>query len=67
MAICSECEADVDVDEFDVDRGDQLSCSECGANLVVSGLSPLRLKLADEESADDVDEPADEDGDDDWD
>ncbi len=67
MAICSECEADVDVDEFDIDRGDQLSCSECGANLVVSGLSPLRLKLADEESADDVDEPADEDGDDDWD
>ena len=67
MAICSECEADVDVDEFDIDRGDQLSCSECGANLVVSGLSPLRLKLADEESADDAEEPADEDRDDDWD
>ena len=65
MALCSECEADVDVDEFDVDRGDQLSCAECGANLVVSGLSPLRLELADEEFAGDVDEPADKDGDDD--
>ena len=65
MAICSECEADVDADEFDVDRGDQLSCSECGANLVVSGLSPLRLELADEESAGDVDKPADEGADDD--
>lgn len=67
MAICSECEADIDVDEFDVDRGDQLSCSECGASLVVSGLSPIMLALADEESAGDVgdlDEPANEDRDD---
>ena len=60
MAICSECGADIDVDEFDVDRGDQLSCSECGANLVVFGLSPITLELADEEAAGDLDEPADE-------
>lgn len=65
MAICSECEADSDVDEFDVDRGDQLSCSECGATLVVSGLSPIVLQLVDVESVGDVDEPADEDSDDD--
>lgn len=51
MATCSECGADVDVDEFDVDRGDQLSCLECGANLVVFGLSPITLELSDEESA----------------
>lgn len=63
MAICSECGADIDVDEFDVDRGDQLSCSECGANLVVFGLSPITLELADEEAAGDLDEPADEDED----
>ena len=67
MAICSDCGAAIDVDEFDVDRGDQLSCSECGANLAVSGLSPITLELADEGSAGDRDEPADEDGDDDWD
>ncbi len=59
MAICSECGADIDVDEFDVDRGDQLSCSDCGANLVVFGVSPITLELADEESAGDLDEPAD--------
>ncbi len=65
MAICSECGGDFDVDEFDVDRGDQLSCPECGANLVVFGLSPITLELADEESAGDLDEPpdGDEDGD----
>ncbi len=59
MAICSECGVDIDVDESDVDRGDQLSCLECGANLVVFGLSPITLELADEESAGDLDEPAD--------
>jgi hypothetical protein len=66
MAICSECEADVDVDEFYVDRGDQLSCAECGANLVISELSPIALALVDEESAGALDESADEDADDDW-
>ena len=64
MAICSECEADIDVDEFDADRGDQLSCFECGASLMVSGLSPIRIALADEESVDEDDELADEDRDD---
>ena len=69
MTICSECGADIDVDECDVDRGDRLSCSECGANLVVFGLSPLTLELVDEESAGELDEPADrdEEGDDDGD
>jgi hypothetical protein len=65
MAICSECEADIDVDEFDVGRGDPLSCFECGASLMVSGLSPIALALADEESASDVDDLADENRDDD--
>jgi alpha-aminoadipate carrier protein LysW len=69
MAICSACESDFDVDEFDVDRGDQLSCPECGANLVVSALSPLELERADEPGADFVEseDGGDEDGDeDDW-
>ena len=70
MAICSQCVADLDVDEFDVERGDQLSCSECGAALVVSALSPVVLELVDEESVGDLGEPGDEDADedeDDWD
>jgi lysine biosynthesis protein LysW len=39
----------MDVDEFDVDRGDKLSCPECGANLEVVGLSPVELELASDE------------------
>ena len=65
MATCSECEADLDVDEFDVDLGDQLSCPQCGATLVVSGLSPTEIELADEDAMDDFDEPGNEDADDD--
>ena len=60
MATCNQCDADMDIDEFDVDRGDQLSCSECGATLVVSGLSPIVLELADDESMGNVGEPRDE-------
>ncbi len=66
MATCSECEADLDVDEFDVDLGDQLSCPQCGANLAVSGLSPTVIKLIDEDAVGDLDEPEDGDADDDW-
>ena len=31
MASCAECDADIEVDEFDVDKGDRLSCPECGS------------------------------------
>jgi alpha-aminoadipate carrier protein LysW len=69
MATCPECDADVEVDEFDVDKGDQLSCPECGCNLEVTGLSPIELDLApeDDEEDDDLedDDLVDDDEDDD--
>ena len=46
MATCPECDAEIEVDEFDVDKGDQLSCPECGSNLEVIGLSPIELDIA---------------------
>jgi alpha-aminoadipate carrier protein LysW len=49
MATCPECDAEIEVDEFDVDKGDQLSCPECGSNLEVTGVSPLELDLAPDE------------------
>ncbi len=48
MATCAGCSADMDVDEFDVECGDQLSCPECGSNLEVIGLVPIELDLASE-------------------
>ena len=65
MAQCTECDADIDVDEFDVDLGDQLSCSECGALLLVSGVAPLLIESQEAESAAELGERIDEDGDDD--
>ena len=46
MAICAGCYADFDIDEFDVDRGDELSCPECGANLEVVSVAPVVLERA---------------------
>jgi alpha-aminoadipate carrier protein LysW len=69
MPICPECDAEIEVDEFDVDKGDQLSCPECGSNLEVTGLSPIELDLApeeDEEEEDlDDDDPEDDDAEED--
>ena len=70
MAACSACDFEIDVDEFDVERGDELSCPECGANLQVSKVLPVELTLArdddeenddDEDDADDDHEPEDDD------
>ena len=62
MPICPECDAEIEVDEFDVDKGDELSCPECGSNLEITGLSPLELELADEDE--DEDDEKDDDKDD---
>jgi len=56
MVTCPECDADIDVEESDVDEGDTLSCDECGATLRVVGVNPLEIESADEEDADDEDE-----------
>ena len=63
MATCPECDAEIEVDEFDVDKGDQLSCPECGSNLEVVALAPLELDLAPDD--DDEEEEEEEDVDDD--
>ncbi|MDP9113813.1 MAG: hypothetical protein M3O20_09035 [Acidobacteriota bacterium] len=74
MVNCPLCDAVIDVDEEELDEGDSLICEECGANLNVSGVSPLELvpdgvEEDDEEGLDDDldedDEDADEDEEDD--
>jgi lysine biosynthesis protein LysW len=66
-ANCPECDSQIDLDEMDVDVGDELSCSECGALIRVASESPLELELADEdedEEDDDDYEDDDDEGDD---
>jgi len=65
MATCPECDAEIEVDEFDVDKGDLISCPDCGSNLEVIGLSPVELEMADDEDDDDDDDDEDKLDDDD--
>jgi alpha-aminoadipate/glutamate carrier protein LysW len=68
MAVtCPECDSPIDIDEFDVDVGDELSCSECGALLRVATDSPVELESAeddDDEDDDDDDFDDEDEGDD---
>jgi len=65
MVNCPLCDAVIDVDEEELDEGDALICEECGANLSVSGVSPLELASEKEEADDDDDSDDDDDFDDD--
>ncbi len=60
MATCPECDADIDVDEFDVDKGDLISCAECGTNLEVTSVAPLELEASDDLDDDDEDDDDDD-------
>jgi alpha-aminoadipate/glutamate carrier protein LysW len=58
MAICPECEFEIDIDEYDVDRGDTLECDNCGVTLEIIGLNPIEFEVAsdDDEDEDEEDE-----------
>ena len=61
-AICPECESDVFVDE-DMERGDLVTCEECGTDLEVVSGDPPEVRLYDE--TEDFDDEYDDDDDDD--
>jgi alpha-aminoadipate carrier protein LysW len=64
MATCPECDAEVEVDETDVELGDDVTCPECGQTLVISNMDPIELDFApedDEDEDEDDDEDVDED------
>ncbi len=64
MATCPECDAEVEVDEYDVDKGDIISCPECGSSLEVTSVSPVELDVAPEEDEEELDEDEDDEEDD---
>jgi len=67
MATCPECDAEVEIDQADVDLGDEISCPECGQTLVISNTDPLELDFApdDDEDEDEEEEEEELDGDED--
>lgn len=46
MGVCPACEAAIELDEFDVDKGEVISCPECGADLAVVNVAPLEFAIA---------------------
>ena len=65
MATCPECDAEVEVDEADIDLGDEVSCPECGQTLVISNTDPLELDFAPDDDEDEEDEDDDDEVDED--
>ena len=59
MATCPECDAEIIVDDDDLEEmelGDPWDCDACGSQLRVSGLDPLEFESDDEEDEDDEDD-----------
>ena len=71
MATCPECDAELEIDDDDLEEmevGDPWDCEACGSRLRVAGLNPLEFDSDDEESEDEdaeEGEESDEDFDDD--
>jgi alpha-aminoadipate/glutamate carrier protein LysW len=55
MVTCPECDAQIDVEETDLDEGDTLTCDDCGADLRVVGVAPIELESLEEEEDEDED------------
>jgi alpha-aminoadipate/glutamate carrier protein LysW len=60
VSSCPECEAEVHVDT-DADKGDTVTCDECGTALEIVGLDPVELDIVDEEDDEAIDEDDEED------
>ena len=60
MVNCPVCDAALDIDEDELDEGDEFNCDECGAELAVVGTDPLEIETASDAEEDDEDEEEDD-------
>ena len=64
MTRCPECDAEIDLDEDEVEEGEILSCPECESELEVTQTHPVHLNVLSDED-DDEEEGTDDSDDDD--
>ena len=67
MATCPECDAEMEIDEDDIDEmevGDPWDCDACGSHLRVASLDPLDFENDDDEDDEEEDDEDSEDSDD---
>jgi alpha-aminoadipate carrier protein LysW len=60
MAICPECETDLDLDEEELDEGEIVTCPECGTDFEVVTKNPLELNPVEEYEEDEEEGDSDE-------
>lgn len=60
MVKCPVCDAEIDIEEDELDEGDALTCDACGADLRVVGLDPLELESLEDEDEDDLEDEDEE-------
>ena len=59
MATCPECDAEIEVDQDDLDEmevGDPWNCDACGSSLRVASIAPLDFEGDDEDEDEDEEE-----------
>jgi alpha-aminoadipate/glutamate carrier protein LysW len=67
MATCPECDADMEIEDDDLEEmelGDPWDCEACGSHLRVASLEPLEFDGDDEDEDDDEDDDDAEESDD---
>lgn len=63
MATCPECDAELEIDDEDIDEmevGDPWDCEACGSRLRVASLDPLDFDSDDEDDDEDDEEEGDD-------
>jgi lysine biosynthesis protein LysW len=65
MAICPECDAEIEIDEDDLEEleiGDPWDCDACGTRVRVTSLDPLEFETDEEDDEEDEEEKHQEEG-----
>ena len=63
MATCPECDAEIEIDQDDLEEmevGDPWNCDACGSSLRVANLTPLEFDGDDDDDDEDDDDDAEE-------
>jgi lysine biosynthesis protein LysW len=63
MATCPECDAEIEIDDDDLEDmeiGDPWDCDACGSRLRVASLSPMDFESDDDDDEEDEDEDDDD-------
>jgi lysine biosynthesis protein LysW len=66
MATCPECDAEVDIDDDDLEEmeiGDPWDCAACGSRLRVASLDPVEFESDDDDDDDDEEGESEEESD----